>query len=113
MSSVQHLREFISQRLTAAAQEIFTEFEKTIVHYEDEIHRQRRLLESCWEPRIILQRVEQPSVLGFKEEEDQESLADQRPCDQEKSSSLDPEAPEHTQIKEEQEASAWKKSTSY
>ncbi|XP_013890108.1 zinc finger protein 391 isoform X2 [Austrofundulus limnaeus] len=30
MSSVQHLREFISQRLTAAAEEIFSEFEKTI-----------------------------------------------------------------------------------
>ena len=52
MSSVQHLREFISQRLTAAAEEIFTEFEKTIVQYEEEIDRQRRLLDITWKPRI-------------------------------------------------------------
>ena len=54
MSSVQHLREFISQRLTAAAEEIFTEFEKTIVQYEEEIDRQRRLLDITWKPRINL-----------------------------------------------------------
>ena len=57
MSSVQHLREFISQRLTAAAEEIFTEFEKTIVQYEKEIDRQRRLLDITWKPRIKLQRI--------------------------------------------------------
>ncbi|KAM4557386.1 uncharacterized protein V3H82_017140 [Fundulus diaphanus] len=32
MSSVQHLREFIRERLTAAAEEIFSEVEKTIPH---------------------------------------------------------------------------------
>ncbi|XP_041849461.1 heat shock cognate 71 kDa protein-like isoform X2 [Melanotaenia boesemani] len=54
MSSVQHLREFISERLTAAAEEIFTEFEKTIVQYEEEIDRQRRLLDITWNPQIKL-----------------------------------------------------------
>jgi len=52
MSSVQHLKEFISQRLTAAAAEIFGVFEKTIVQYEEEIDRQRRLLDITWKPRI-------------------------------------------------------------
>ena len=56
MSSVQSLREFISQRLTAAAAEIFTEFEKTIVQYEEEIDRQRRLLDVTWRPQIKLHR---------------------------------------------------------
>ncbi|XP_051809101.1 uncharacterized protein LOC127535334 isoform X5 [Acanthochromis polyacanthus] len=46
MSSVQNLRELINERLTAAAEEIFTEFEKSIVQYEKEIHRQCRLLDS-------------------------------------------------------------------
>ncbi|XP_061593464.1 zinc finger protein with KRAB and SCAN domains 8-like [Cololabis saira] len=56
MSSSGSLREFISQRLTAAAEEIFTEFEKTIVQYEEEIDRQRRLLDITWKPEIKLHR---------------------------------------------------------
>ena len=54
MSSVQNLRELINERLTAAAEEIFTEFEKTIVQYEEEIDRQRRLLDNIWKPEIKL-----------------------------------------------------------
>ncbi|XP_035999508.1 uncharacterized protein LOC110368458 isoform X3 [Fundulus heteroclitus] len=57
MSSSQSLREFIRERLTAAAEEIFTEFDKTIVHYEEELDRQRRLLEICYKPQINLQRI--------------------------------------------------------
>ncbi|XP_035999498.1 uncharacterized protein LOC118564739 isoform X2 [Fundulus heteroclitus] len=57
MSSTQSLREFIRERLTAAAEEIFTEFDKTIVHYEEELDRQRRLLEICYKPQINLQRI--------------------------------------------------------
>uniref|UniRef100_A0A3Q2FN17 C2H2-type domain-containing protein n=1 Tax=Cyprinodon variegatus TaxID=28743 RepID=A0A3Q2FN17_CYPVA len=53
MCSVQPLREFIRQRLTAAAEEIFSEVEKTIIQYEEEIDRQR-LLDISWRPRIIL-----------------------------------------------------------
>lgn len=44
MSSVEYLREFVARRLTAAAEEIFGVFQKTIVEYEEEIKRQRRLL---------------------------------------------------------------------
>ncbi|XP_007542132.1 zinc finger protein with KRAB and SCAN domains 3-like [Poecilia formosa] len=74
MSSVQHLREFIRERLTAAAQEIFTEVEKTIIFYEEELDAQRRMMGIDWKPQIIgseLQRqssdLQQPSV-SYEEE---------------------------------------------
>ncbi|XP_054904779.1 zinc finger protein 615-like [Poeciliopsis prolifica] len=58
MSLSESLRDFIKERLTAAAEEIFTEFDKTIVRYEEELDRQRRLLEICWNPRIKLHRID-------------------------------------------------------
>ncbi|XP_015237171.1 PREDICTED: zinc finger protein 184-like [Cyprinodon variegatus] len=48
MSPVQHLREFIRERLTAAAEEIFTEVEKTIIRYEEE----NRLMENYRKSQI-------------------------------------------------------------
>ncbi|XP_019213021.1 zinc finger protein 121 [Oreochromis niloticus] len=87
MSSVQYLREFINERLTAAAEQIFLEFEKTIVQYEEEIDRQRRLLDITWKPQIKLHRTELPQHYGCKKT----------------SSSVDQEEPEPPQIKEEQE----------
>uniref|UniRef100_A0A096MIR9 Zinc finger protein 391-like n=1 Tax=Poecilia formosa TaxID=48698 RepID=A0A096MIR9_POEFO len=57
MSSVQHLREFIRERLTAAAQEIFTEVEKTIICYEEGLDAQRRMMGIDWKPQIKLHRV--------------------------------------------------------
>ncbi|XP_014872702.1 zinc finger protein 32-like isoform X16 [Poecilia latipinna] len=79
MSSVQHLREFIRERLTAAAQEIFTEVEKTIICYEEELDAQRRMMGIDWKPQIKLHRVgselqrqssdlQQPSV-SYEEED--------------------------------------------
>ena len=56
MSSVQCLRELINERLTAAAEEIFRVFQKTIVKYEGEIDRQRRLLDIVLKPEIKLRR---------------------------------------------------------
>ncbi|XP_056136125.1 zinc finger protein 572-like [Lampris incognitus] len=44
MSRIQMLRLIVQQRLTAAAEEIFGVFEKTVEEYEEEIDRQRRLL---------------------------------------------------------------------
>ncbi|XP_037553703.1 zinc finger protein 665 [Nematolebias whitei] len=69
MSSVQSLREFISERLTAAAEEIFTEFEKTIVRYEEEIDRQRRLLDISWKPHTHLHTTELQQNYNWKEDE--------------------------------------------
>lgn len=56
MASVQCLREFVNERLTAAAEEIVSVFEKTIVDYEKEINRQRRLLAVVWKPQVKLHR---------------------------------------------------------
>ena len=57
MSSVECLRGFINERLTAAAEEIFGVFQKTIVEYEEEIHRQQKLLDVVWKPEIKLHRI--------------------------------------------------------
>ncbi len=54
MSSVQGLREFVNERLSAATEEILGVFEKTIVVYEEEINRQRRLLDIVLKPEIKL-----------------------------------------------------------
>ncbi|XP_033475261.2 uncharacterized protein LOC117252466 [Epinephelus lanceolatus] len=95
MSSVEYLREFVNERLAVAAEEIFGVFKRTIVEYEEELDRQRRLLENVWKPGINLERTELPHQHVCKEEE---VLADQ-----ERSSSLDQEDPEPPQIKEEPE----------
>ncbi|XP_023137065.1 zinc finger protein 391-like [Amphiprion ocellaris] len=99
MSSVQNLRELINQRLTAAAEEIFTEFEKTIVQYEEEIDRQRRLLDNIWKPEIKLHTTDH--LQQYVQEEN--VLAKQNVCNQERNSSVDQEDPEPPQMKEEQE----------
>ncbi|XP_029974800.1 uncharacterized protein LOC115408288 isoform X2 [Salarias fasciatus] len=89
MSSIQALREFINERLTAAAGEIFTVFEEAIMHYEEEIERQRsRLLEINWTPPIKLKGTENPQ---------------QHTGNQKMISSLEQEEHEAPRIKEEQE----------
>ncbi|MED6271878.1 hypothetical protein CHARACLAT_024743 [Characodon lateralis] len=74
MSSVQHLREFIRERLTAAAEEIFSEVEKTIVRYEEDV----RLLGTCWKPQINTTRTgpdqDKPEPLQIKQEESEPPL---------------------------------------
>ncbi|CAI5677093.1 unnamed protein product [Oreochromis niloticus] len=102
MPSVQYLREFINERLTAAAEQIFLEFEKTIVQYEEEIDRQRRLLDITWKPQIKLHRTDVPQQHVCKQEEE-EVLPEQQLWNQERSSSVDQEEREPPQIKEEQE----------
>ncbi|XP_039878364.1 zinc finger and SCAN domain-containing protein 2-like isoform X7 [Simochromis diagramma] len=100
MPSAQYLREFINERLTAAAEQIFLEFEKTIVQYEEEIDRQRRLLDITWKPQIKLHRTDVPQQQVCEEEE---VLPEQQLWNQERSSSVEQEEPEAPQIKEEQE----------
>ncbi|XP_029957489.1 zinc finger protein 75A-like [Salarias fasciatus] len=60
MSSVQALREFINERLTAAAVEIFTVFEQTVVRYEEQIDQQIELLEISCKHQITFNRTESP-----------------------------------------------------
>ncbi|XP_044028044.1 zinc finger protein OZF-like [Siniperca chuatsi] len=97
MSKVQMLRAFVNQRLSAAAEEIFGLFERTIAEHEEELcrskeenERQRKLLDAVFQPEVRLHRadVQQLSVRKEKVQEWSPSL------DQ------DPELPH---IKEEQE----------
>ncbi|XP_068166126.1 zinc finger protein 345-like isoform X1 [Antennarius striatus] len=97
MSSAEYLREFVNQRLKAAAEEIFKVFNTTVVQYEEEIERQRTLLDMCWKPEVRLQRIELPQQHVHTE---QEVLADEQLHNQERNSSLVPEPP---LIKEERE----------
>ncbi|XP_032363838.1 zinc finger protein 771 [Etheostoma spectabile] len=94
MCKVQMLRALVEQRLTAAAEEIFGLFERTIAEYEEELcrskeenERQRELLDAVFNPQLRVHRAD-----SFPPEQ------------QECSSSVDqeePESPPH--IKEEQE----------
>ncbi|XP_030267028.1 zinc finger protein 429-like isoform X5 [Sparus aurata] len=94
MSKVQTLRAFMEQRLTAAAEEIFELFERTIAEYEEELCRQRKLLDAVTEPQVQLHRTDvRWSVIK------DEVPPEQQEC----SSSLDQEEPEPPHIKEEQE----------
>ncbi|XP_061591844.1 uncharacterized protein LOC133457029 isoform X2 [Cololabis saira] len=109
MSSAESLREFISERLTAAAEEIFSEFERTIVRYEEEIERQRRLLDITGKPGAPgaprdAAGTGKPGadVLQHSLCKEEEDLTDQS-CNREETSSLDQVEPEPPQIKEEQE----------
>ncbi|XP_041645714.1 zinc finger protein 665-like [Cheilinus undulatus] len=90
MLPVDLLRGFVNERLTAAAEEIFEVFKRTIVEYEDEINRQRRLLDIVWKPHVKLQRIEIPQRHVCEEEE---VLSDQQLCYQERNSSLDQPEP--------------------
>uniref|UniRef100_A0AAQ5XIM8 C2H2-type domain-containing protein n=1 Tax=Amphiprion ocellaris TaxID=80972 RepID=A0AAQ5XIM8_AMPOC len=99
MNSVQNLRELINERLTAAAEEIFTEFEKTIVQYEEEIDRQRRLLDNIWKPEIKLHTTD----LLQQHVQEENVLAEQNLCNQERNSNVDQDDPDSSQMKEEQE----------
>ncbi|XP_047447409.1 RNA-binding protein 25-like isoform X2 [Mugil cephalus] len=99
MSLVQVLRQRFNERLTAVAEEIFTVFEKTIVEYEEEISRQRKLLHMVLKPDVNTHSVELPQQHVSEEQ----ILAHQQLCDQERNSSPDQADPEPPQIKEEPE----------
>uniref|UniRef100_A0A146Y3N3 Zinc finger protein n=1 Tax=Fundulus heteroclitus TaxID=8078 RepID=A0A146Y3N3_FUNHE len=100
MSSVQHLREFISERLTAAAEEIFGVFHRTIAQYEEEMDRQRRLLDAAWRPGGSLREADPSQTFPYVAEE---FPAHQHLTTQEEISGLDREEPEPPRVKEEGE----------
>ncbi|XP_078792848.1 uncharacterized protein LOC144987352 isoform X2 [Oryzias latipes] len=94
MSSLQSLRELISERLAAAAEEIYRLCEGTIVQYEQELCRQRRLLDVIWKPQLQLHHIVLPQH-WMTEEADQ--------CNQQRNFRVEQEEPEPPQIKEEQD----------
>eukprot|EP00063_Salmo_salar_P037281 XP_014012116.1 PREDICTED: zinc finger protein 677-like isoform X5 [Salmo salar] len=97
MSKLQLLRVFLNDRLTAAAVEIFGAVEKTVVEYQEENDRLRRLLRRT--PENQLCRIDSMQLSGSGEEVPPE----QQHCEQEWSPSLGQEEPEPTQSKEKQE----------
>ncbi|XP_052353853.1 zinc finger protein ZFP2-like isoform X4 [Oncorhynchus keta] len=98
MSKLQMLRLFLNERLTAAAVEIFGAVEKTVVEYQEENDRLRRLLGI--KPEIQLCRRDSLQLSVSEEEVPPE----QQDCEQEWSPSLGQKDPETKRIKEEQES---------
>ncbi|XP_034452402.1 zinc finger and SCAN domain-containing protein 2-like isoform X3 [Hippoglossus hippoglossus] len=96
MSTIQSLRQFINERLQTAAEDILGCFEATVAKYEDEIGRQRRLLDVTLKPVVKLQRIELPQRHVCIKEEIPADLLERNP-------SPDQEEPEPPQIKEQQE----------
>ncbi|XP_030002787.1 zinc finger protein 569-like [Sphaeramia orbicularis] len=99
---VQILRSLVEQRLTAAAEEIFGLFERTIAEYEEELcqtkeenQRQRQILDCVWNPRVLLHKTDVQQHLVVQKEV--------LPEQQEWNPIVDQEEPEPSQIKEEQE----------
>ncbi|KAM9391569.1 uncharacterized protein KZ484_003083 [Pholidichthys leucotaenia] len=101
MSSADHLRMIIGESLAAAAEQIFREFVKMVVRYEDEIERQRSLVKISWNPEINLHSwdfLQQPickegQVLA-EQQEQEEPHPPQMNADQEE--------PDPSQVKEEE-----------
>ncbi|XP_029288306.1 zinc finger protein 239-like isoform X1 [Cottoperca gobio] len=101
MSTTQLLRVYVNQRLTVAVEEILEMFGRTINEYEEEIHRQRRLLgaEQLPATKIMLNnesgvsREIQPLIVNTKLPPEQQEL----------SPSLHTEPPQPPCIKEEPE----------
>uniref|UniRef100_A0A672ZGI0 C2H2-type domain-containing protein n=1 Tax=Sphaeramia orbicularis TaxID=375764 RepID=A0A672ZGI0_9TELE len=104
MSFLQILRSLVEQRLTAAAEEIFGLFERTIAEYEEELcrtkeenQRQRQILDCVWNPTVLIHRADVQQLLVVTEEVPPEQQEWNPIVDQE-----EPE-PEPPHIKEEQE----------
>ncbi|XP_039988074.1 zinc finger protein 135-like [Xiphias gladius] len=95
MCKIQTLRKLVNQRLGTAVEEIFRLFETTIAEYEEEIERQRRLLEVVDRPVSRVNKADFTQLLAIK----QELPSGQ----QESSTSPDQEDPEPPHVKEEQE----------
>ncbi|XP_038574569.1 zinc finger protein 135-like isoform X1 [Micropterus salmoides] len=93
MSKVQTLRAFVQQRLSAAAEEIFELFERTIAEYEEELCGQRKLLDAVFKPEVRLHRAD-VQLLVSKEEVPPEQQELSPTMDQE-----DPPEPTHIKRK--------------
>ncbi|KAF0034182.1 hypothetical protein F2P81_014248 [Scophthalmus maximus] len=93
MSAMQCFRECFEERFHAFVGEICGIFETIVAKYEDEIARQRRLLDYILKPEVKLHRMDLPKQLVCNEE--------QVPAEP-KDSSPDQEDAELPQIKEEQ-----------
>ncbi|XP_028313987.1 zinc finger protein 62-like [Gouania willdenowi] len=101
MAVLQGVREAIQNRLTAAADEIFVVFVQTVVQYEEEIERQRILLDAVLKPKVKLYR--EPAQQKHQTTEKPEVLPESQLCNQEGISTVDQEVSRSPQIKTEPE----------
>uniref|UniRef100_A0A3P9JKE1 C2H2-type domain-containing protein n=1 Tax=Oryzias latipes TaxID=8090 RepID=A0A3P9JKE1_ORYLA len=101
MTSVNCLRDFVNERLTAAAEEIVKVFEKTIADYEKEINRQRRLLAVVCKPRVKLHRTEVPKA--FFHHHVSGGQTELQACIQRKNCDLDQQESESQQVNDDHE----------
>ncbi|XP_029955159.1 zinc finger protein OZF-like isoform X4 [Salarias fasciatus] len=102
-SSNHSVRDLTTQRLTAAAEEIFTLFQPTVVQYEEEIGRRRRMLEINWNPQIKLHRIELQQDHDCREEQLFKQETNYCPEQDESEPLQIKEEPEPLHIKEEEE----------
>ncbi|XP_071261778.1 zinc finger protein with KRAB and SCAN domains 8-like [Salvelinus alpinus] len=100
MSQIQFWRDFLNERLTAAAEDIFGVVEKTIAEYQEEVVRLQRLLDIVLQPEIKHRADFQQLILSVS---GAEVPPEQQQCEQEWSPNLGQEDPEPIQFKEEQE----------
>ncbi|XP_078146341.1 uncharacterized protein LOC144542865 [Centroberyx gerrardi] len=90
----------VNQRLTAAVEEIFGLFERTIAEYEEEIDRQRRLLEDVLKPEIQINKAEPDADLRHFVEQ---TVEDHGGMDMEEEDQLNAELRQAQLIDEQQE----------
>ncbi|XP_037114086.1 zinc finger protein 69-like [Syngnathus acus] len=86
------LKEFVRERLIAAADEIFGLFERTIASYEEQLCRQRRQLEAACQTQFVISAEDIQEQAGHQEEQPRSG-----------SSSLQQENPPPPLVKEEEQ----------
>uniref|UniRef100_A0A1A8VHR5 C2H2-type domain-containing protein n=1 Tax=Nothobranchius furzeri TaxID=105023 RepID=A0A1A8VHR5_NOTFU len=88
MSGMEHLRWLVSERLAAAAEEIFGLVEKTVADYQEEIVRSRSEIIQLRQ-QIGQLTVLQPRVFLFKEDQSQPPVEEKKETQQVKEEQLD------------------------
>ncbi|CAJ1082828.1 gastrula zinc finger protein XlCGF57.1-like [Xyrichtys novacula] len=105
MSKVQELRVFVNQRLSAAAEEIFELFERTILEYEEKLcgskENQHKLVEAVFNPEVRLNRADIQQLLVSKMEvsSELEENPDQEEPDKPPHIQEEWEGPQHEGVK--------------
>ncbi|XP_053726692.1 uncharacterized protein LOC128762437 [Synchiropus splendidus] len=79
MASVQTLRQFVDDRLAAVAEEIFGVFQQTVSELEEEVSRQRKLLEALLEQPVVRPLNTGVQQLCMTKQEDSSQQQEQRP----------------------------------
>ncbi|KAJ7999520.1 hypothetical protein DPEC_G00195280 [Dallia pectoralis] len=110
MAKLHQLNAFLTERLTAAAVEIFGAVEKTITEYQDDVYRSKkeierlqRLLDDVHKSEIKLFRTDDPQKPTLPVPEEEEVPPEHPLCDQEEIPGLEQEYAYPAHVKVEQE----------